>query len=139
MFDQPNEGWGREPDRGPAPLAVCRLQFMVFPDRQAGRPHCTLHHIADTGPLPYDTLDAALAAGSTVDMPAFTVGVGNVAGLHALHGQLADGMRKAGLAVKAPRLLPPVTPLCWTVREFVLVQSPIGFGRHVPLARWSLF
>jgi hypothetical protein len=138
MFDQPNEEWGREPDRGPAPLAVCRLQFMVFPDRQAGRLHCTLHHIADTGPLPYDTLDAALEAGATVDMPAFAVGVGNVAGLHALHGQLADGMRKAGLAVKTPRLMLPVPPVRWTVREFVLVQNPVGGGRYVPLARWSL-
>jgi RNA 2',3'-cyclic 3'-phosphodiesterase len=32
----------------------------------------------------------------------------------------------------------PVDTIAWTVREFVLIDSLIGQGRHVPLARWSL-
>jgi 2'-5' RNA ligase len=29
-------------------------------------------------------------------------------------------------------------PIVWTVREFVLVQSLLGKGIHIPLARWPL-
>ena len=32
----------------------------------------------------------------------------------------------------------PIEPITWTVREFVLVDSLIGRGRHIHLARWPL-
>jgi 2'-5' RNA ligase len=32
----------------------------------------------------------------------------------------------------------PIEPVCWTVREFVLVNSLVGLGRHDVLARWPL-
>jgi RNA 2',3'-cyclic 3'-phosphodiesterase len=32
----------------------------------------------------------------------------------------------------------PVEVIGWTVRDFVLVHSLLGRGRHIPLARWSL-
>jgi 2'-5' RNA ligase len=32
----------------------------------------------------------------------------------------------------------PVVPISWTVREFVLVHSPFGESKHIPLTRWPL-
>lgn len=32
----------------------------------------------------------------------------------------------------------PIEPVCWTVREFLLVNSLVGLGRHEVLARWTL-
>lgn len=32
----------------------------------------------------------------------------------------------------------PVAPICWTVREFVLVRSLIGKKKHIVLGRWPL-
>ncbi|HVW72217.1 MAG TPA: 2'-5' RNA ligase family protein [Rhizomicrobium sp.] len=32
----------------------------------------------------------------------------------------------------------PVAPICWTVREFVLVASLQGHSRHIDIARWTL-
>jgi 2'-5' RNA ligase len=32
----------------------------------------------------------------------------------------------------------PIAPLEWTVRDFVLIASPQGQSRHIPLSRWAL-
>lgn len=71
-----------------------------------------------------------------------------------LHVQLAKEMWSAGLIFSYnPRFLPHMTllydektvperelaePLRWTVREFVLVHSLVGEGRHEYLGRWPL-
>lgn len=32
----------------------------------------------------------------------------------------------------------PIEPITFTIREFVLVISPVGQGRHIVLLRWQL-
>ena len=77
----------------------------------------------------------------------------DVATLMAFHRTLVTAMTQVGLGCREePHYTPhvtllyddhwvadePVETIAWTVREFVLVDSLIGQGRHVPLARWSL-
>lgn len=77
----------------------------------------------------------------------------HVATLMAFHRTLGTAMTTVGLAhCVAPQYTPHVTllyddrcvadervePIAWTVREFVLVDSLIGRGRHVALAHWPL-
>ena len=77
----------------------------------------------------------------------------DVATLMAFHRTLVTAMTKFGLGCREePHYTPhvtllyddrcvadePVETIAWTVREFVLVNSLIGQGRHVPLARWPL-
>jgi 2'-5' RNA ligase len=75
------------------------------------------------------------------------------AGLRDLRGGLEAASRRIGVRGARPSLTPHVTiaydaagipdttletPVCWTVREFVLVLSEQGRGRHTHLARWPL-
>jgi 2'-5' RNA ligase len=75
------------------------------------------------------------------------------AALNAFQLALSTAIRKAGLVQWVqPSFVPHVTllydgrrvpqqdvaPISWTVREFVLVRSRLGQGRHEPLARWPL-
>jgi 2'-5' RNA ligase len=76
-----------------------------------------------------------------------------LAALNAFQLALSTAIRKAGLLQwTQPSFVPHVTllydgrrvpeqeiePISWTVREFVLVRSRLGQGRHDPLARWPL-
>lgn len=84
--------------------------------------------------------------------PLVLEGGDGVAALVVLRQALADAMAKAGLRVRAKSYTPHLTLLydrgevaaqaietiTWTVREFVLVQSLIGHGRHLPIGRWPL-
>jgi 2'-5' RNA ligase len=84
--------------------------------------------------------------------PLVLAGGDGVVALVMLHQALAEAMTKAGLRVKAKSYTPHLTLLydrgeiarqavetiTWAVREFVLVQSLIGQGKHVPLGRWPL-
>jgi len=81
------------------------------------------------------------------------VGGDGIAGLQLFQLELVTALRKIGFA---PRREPPYNPhltlmyydgeiadetvqeIRWTVREFVLVRSQYGQGRHLPLARWPL-
>lgn len=73
--------------------------------------------------------------------------------LFALHGALGEAMIKAGLGRWVRMNFTPhmtllydrrmvsersIEPVRWTVRDFVLVHSLVGFGQHDHLARWLL-
>jgi RNA 2',3'-cyclic 3'-phosphodiesterase len=81
------------------------------------------------------------------------VGSDGVAGLRTLRHELVAALRKIGFARRKEAPYEPhitlfyyegegadqtVEPIRWTVREFVLVRSLWGQGRHLPLARWPL-
>jgi len=59
-----------------------------------------------------------------------------------LHGLAADqGVFTPHLTLLRDAQAVPeqsIAPLAWTVRDFVLIQSLIGQGRHVVLGRWPL-
>ncbi len=97
-------------------------------------------------------LDHVVPFGRSRKGPLVLEGGDGVAALVVLHQALAEAMTKAGLRIKAKSYTPHLTLLydrgevarhavetiSWTVREFVLVQSLIGHGKHVPIARWPL-
>lgn len=87
--------------------------------------------------LPYDTVDVAMKAASTIEAPA----VAGAEGLLALQEKLDTALRAAGLGVDlTPRtaLLDRARPGDRAIGEFALVQSLPGHDRYVPLGRWSL-
>jgi len=96
----------------------------------AERLHITLSHIGDFPALPYNTLDAAIAAASTLVMPSFTVafnvvssfngsdrhplvlrGDDGVAGVLKLQGILGSAMQRVGLVGARHHFTPHVTLL----------------------------
>jgi len=97
-------------------------------------------------------LDHVVRFGRSGNRPLVLEGGDGVAALVVLRQALADAMAKAGLRVRAKSYTPHLTLLydrgevaaqaietiTWTVREFVLVQSLIGHGRHLPIRRWPL-
>lgn len=76
----------------------------------------------------------------------------DVAELITLQRALGGEIHKRGLGRAKPQYTPHVTllyderaiedhaiePVCWTVREFVLVHSLRGLSQHIPLGRWPL-
>jgi RNA 2',3'-cyclic 3'-phosphodiesterase len=73
--------------------------------------------------------------------------------LKALRRSLAQTLARAGLRARGRRAYTPhmtllydarwieaqaVEPISWTAREFVLVHSLLGRGRHIVLGRWPL-
>lgn len=85
--------------------------------------------------------------------PLVLMGEDGVIGLTMLYSSLCTAMRTMGFPLKAhssftPHVTllydarrideQPIEPICWTVREFVLVFSLIGRTKHVPLERWQL-
>lgn len=88
--------------------------------------------------LPYDTVDKAMKAASTVSLPATQ----DVDSLLTLQRTLGAALQAAGLGV---HLTPSATLLregqdlgTLPIREFALVQSLPERDRYVPLGRWSL-
>ena len=97
--------------------------------------------------------DRVMSFGRGPKRPLVLVGDFGVAGLLLLQHELVAALRKIGFA---PRKEQPYNPhvtllydesaianrsveeIRWTVREFVLVRSLYGQGRHLALARWSL-
>ncbi|MGI9026953.1 MAG: RNA 2',3'-cyclic phosphodiesterase [Burkholderiaceae bacterium] len=99
------------------------------------------------------SFDRASSFGRSRNLPFVLRASDDVAALMSFHGTLGTAMTKAGLgryvnAVYTPHVTllyddrcvaeEPVDAIAWTVREFVLIDSLIGQGRHVPLARWPL-
>lgn len=97
--------------------------------------------------------DRAMSFGRGRKRPLVLVGEDGVSGLLIFRHQLLTALRKIGFARGTePPYNPHVTLLYdedqiadqtveeirWTVREFVLVRSLYGQGRHLPLARWPL-
>jgi 2'-5' RNA ligase len=85
--------------------------------------------------------------------PVVLVGDDGVAGLMLFQRELVAALDKAGIGRRKRQLynphvtllyddgrIPdqPVEAISWVVREFVLVCSLQGQGRHIPLARWPL-
>jgi 2'-5' RNA ligase len=85
--------------------------------------------------------------------PIVLVGDDGVAGLMLFQRELVAALGKTGIGRRKPRpynphitllyderRIPdqPVEAISWVVREFVLVCSLRGQGRHIPLARWAL-
>jgi RNA 2',3'-cyclic 3'-phosphodiesterase len=85
--------------------------------------------------------------------PIVLVGGEGVEGLKMFHYELVDALRQVGLTYRSdPHYTPHISLLYderpfrtqaveeirWTARECVLVRSPQGEGRHIPLARWPL-
>lgn len=92
-------------------------------------------------------------SGSPGNRPFVLRGSDGLAALMAFQRTLGIAVAKAGLGrfVKAqytPHMTllydarsveeHPVAPVRWTVREFVLIHSLHGQGRHLPLGRWPL-
>jgi hypothetical protein len=147
MFDQ------RPDERGAGFGSLTnRLLFMILPE--TGRLEITLGEVGDLPALPYDVVDRAIQAASMVDMPRFTLtldrgplqGNGGVAELLALQQRLGEAMKKARLDGAWRHPMPHVTLLGdvpnpggqLVVRDFALVQWPLGRTRCFPLARWEL-
>jgi 2'-5' RNA ligase len=97
--------------------------------------------------------DRVTSFGCGPKRPLVLVGDFGVAGLLLLQHELVAALRKIGLARRKERPYNPhltllydqsgivtrsVEEIRWTVREFVLVRSLYGQGRHLPLARWPL-
>ncbi|MCA0248610.1 MAG: hypothetical protein LCH93_18505 [Proteobacteria bacterium] len=88
--------------------------------------------------LPYDTVDMAMKAASTVSMPVAQ----DMDGLLTLQRTLGAALQAAGLGV---HLAPPAMllgegqyPCTLPIREFALVQCLPERDRYVPLGQWSL-
>lgn len=101
-------------------------------------PNLALASIDGLPALPYDTVEVAMKAASTVS----TAATPGIDGLLTLQRTLGAALEAAGLGV---HLTPPAILLrearnqeTKTVREFALVQSLPDRDRYVPLGRWSL-
>ncbi|MBV9833967.1 MAG: hypothetical protein JO055_06160 [Alphaproteobacteria bacterium] len=86
--------------------------------------------------------------------PLVLLGDDGVIGLRILHRVLSEALGKTLAGRWQPRRFftphitllydrqriaeRPIEPVTWTVREFVLVNSLVGLGRHDVLARWTL-
>lgn len=121
MFDQPDVEW----EHGAAPL-LGRLFFAIQP---APDHYVTLNVVGDFRGLPYNELDAAMSAASTVELPSFAPEPDRLRGLQR---SLALALERHGLG----RGEAPIAPASGTARELVLVHSLPG--RHCVLARWTL-
>lgn len=92
--------------------------------------------------------------GAHANNPLVLLGDDGVIGLRILHRVLGDALGKTLAGRWQPRRFftphvtllydrqriaeRPIEPVTWTVREFVLVNSLVGLGRHEVLARWTL-
>lgn len=135
---------------------------------RADRLHITLHWLGDYQGLPPDIVASALMAGGLVKVPPFDVVMNrvqsyldgglvlsgsNVAPLRDFQKRLGDAMDSTGIGrLKRTTFKPhvtllynnhpiehtPVTPIWWTVHDFVLIHSLQGQSRHIILGDWQL-
>jgi 2'-5' RNA ligase len=92
--------------------------------------------------------------GAHANNPLVLLGDDGVIGLRILHRVLGEALGKTFAGRWQPRRFftphirllydrlrvaeRPIAPVTWMVREFVLVNSLVGLGRHEVLARWTL-
>jgi len=92
--------------------------------------------------------------GAHANNPLVLLGDDGVVGLRILHRLLGEALGRTFAGRWQPRRFfaphvtllydrqriaeRPIEPVTWTVREFVLVNSLVGLGRHDVLARWRL-
>ena len=99
------------------------------------------------------TLDRALTFNTKKPkLPLVLAGSDGVAKVRMLRQALLGDMKRAGIRPTAgsdeshmtllydPRQVPerPIEPIRWAARDFVLVHSHYGFGKHDELGRWPL-
>jgi RNA 2',3'-cyclic 3'-phosphodiesterase len=99
------------------------------------------------------TLDRALTFDTKKPkLPLVLAGSNGVTKVRMLRQALLADMKRAGIRPTAgsdephmtllydPRKVPeqPIEPLSWTARDFVLVHSHFGLGKHEELGRWPL-
>lgn len=101
---------------------------------------------------PFDiTFDRVASFARGRGSPLVLLGSDGVAGLRALAATLAERLQDVVRSDPRPytphltllrdaRVVAerPVAPVAWAAREFVLVHSAVGQGRHTVLARWPL-
>lgn len=101
---------------------------------------------------PFDVaLDRVASFARGRGSPLVLLGGDGVAGLRALAAALAGRLHDVARTDARPytphltllrddRVVAerPVAPIAWTAREFVLVHSAVGQGRHTVLGRWPL-
>jgi 2'-5' RNA ligase len=130
--------------------------------------HVTLNILDDWPFLPTEMLAAMVAVGDGVAANSFRVIFDQLSGsrrsivlrpserIAALHGFqqfLAEALARAGVATRhgvrfsphltlmhagRPNFIEAADPLSWTVREFLLIESLVGWTEHRVRGRWSL-
>jgi 2'-5' RNA ligase len=118
--------------------------------------------------IPPGLVPAAIAAAATVRMQPFDAVFDRVGGtrgqfllrpsdgsaaMRAFRQALSVALIKAGLRDRVDSAFNPhitlsydfndvperaIEPICWTVRQFVLIESLRGEHRHIPRGRWSI-
>ncbi|MEA3031007.1 MAG: 2,3-cyclic 3-phosphodiesterase [Sphingomonadales bacterium] len=136
----------------------------VGPDRL----HITLNILDDRPCLPLDLLAAMVAVGDAVAANPFRIIFDQLSGgrrsivlrpsekiaaLHRFQRHLAEGLAHAGVETRRDARFSPhitllhrgcsgfteaVDPVSWRVEEFFLIESLVGWTRHVVRGRWPL-
>ena len=143
------------------PIATERLHITLhFIDDYAGLPPrivaAVSEAVATVAIPPFDlTLDRArsFCENRPLNRPFVLIPSDDNPALSALQRAVGAAMTKANIGKPAVRHFTPhltllyddrcleehaIETIAWTAREFVLVHSPLGRSRHVPLARWTL-
>lgn len=135
----------------PERLHVSLLGFGPFPGLPPALVASVVEAAAAIVARPFEvTFDRAMSF-LRAPRPLVLCGAG-VGELMAFRGLLGGAIEKRGLGRPRPGYMPHITllydtcgieehaiePIRWTVREFVLVHSLLGQGRHIPLGRWRL-
>ena len=126
--------------------------YVGFPDDLARRAIAVASSLRALAPFDV-TFDRIMSFGRAGKLPFVLRGSDDVAGLKTLQQSLEAAARAARLVSKKESFTPHVTLLyddrgvpeqpiaqgvSWQVREFVLVHSLLGQGRHVVLERFAL-
>ena len=125
--------------RGPPPRAVIDKTKKVVGGLTGGRPFLiTLNRMESWNGDPH---------------PLVLTGEEGVIGVEELHADLHKALAAAGMAPRRPLQITPhitllydrreapavfVEPVTWKAREFVLLDTVVGEGRHEVLGRWPL-
>jgi RNA 2',3'-cyclic 3'-phosphodiesterase len=135
-------------------LHVTLFAIGNFPDLPKERLDAAIRIAAAFRMAPFDiTLDRALTFNTRKPkLPLVLAGSDGIAKVRMLRQALLGDMKRAGIRPTAgsdeshmtllydPLNVPerPIEPIRWTVRDFVLVHSHYGLGKHDELGRWPL-
>ncbi len=135
-------------------LHVTLFAIGNFPDLAPERLDTAIKIATAFRMAPFDiVLDRALTFSTKkAKLPLVLAGGDGVAKVRMLRQALLGDMKRAGIRPTAgsdeshmtllydPRQVPeqPIEPIRWTARDFVLVHSHYGLGKHEELGRWPL-